>query len=94
MYGVVVIWKSEFAIFRIDNLLGLGCRLVVHQFEFCCAAATSLPARKDGRPLQEQLHCGFVEASSSRDLRDGKGDFARKLSHYLPVAHLAFRWSR
>jgi hypothetical protein len=35
------------------------------------------------------MHCGFVAASPSRDLRAGEGDFARKLRNYPELFSVA-----
>ena len=45
----------------------------------------SLPALKNGRPLQNQLQTGrngFVEAGPSHAFRDGPAMFVVKLIHY------------
>jgi hypothetical protein len=56
----------------------------VHQFEFCSAATkkAARPKRRAAFTKATATHCGFVAASPSHDLRDGEGDFARKLRQY------------
>jgi len=57
----------------------------VHQFEFCRntkAKKAACPERRTASTKATVMHGGFVVASPSRDLRDGGGDFARKLTRY------------
>jgi hypothetical protein len=81
----VALLFGQAALTLVPNESTLPTKLwVVHQFEFCSAAAkkAARPKRRAASTKTTAMRCGFVAASPSRDLRDGEGDFARKLRHY------------